>query len=74
MGMGMSSPGHNDNELGLTIRVAVPLALLYAAYLVAFCPCKTMLACDTHSSRYFYIMMLAILAVVVHIEYGSKAG
>jgi TctA family transporter len=66
--------GEYDNALGTVIRAGVPVALIYAAYLVAFCPCKTMLACDTHSSRYFYIMMLAMLAVVVHIEYGSTAG
>ena len=67
-----SMVGEYDSTLGMVIRTGVPVALVYAAYLVAFCPCKTMLACDTHSSRYFYIMMLAMLAVVVHIEYGSN--
>lgn len=68
--MGMSSPGFNDNALGLTIRVGVPIALLYAAYLVAMCPCDTMLACESHGTTYFALMGLAIVGVAIHMEYG----
>ena len=66
------TPGYNDNALGLTIRVAAPLALLYAAYLVALCPCDTMLACDDHGTAYFALMGLAILGVALHMEYGHN--
>ena len=68
----MSSPGFNDNALGLTIRVAAPLALVYAAYLVAMCPCDTMLACESHGTTYFALVGFAILSVAIHMEYGHK--
>ena len=49
----MPTPGHNDNALGLLIRIGIPIALLIAAYLVAFCPCDTLLACDSHGPAAF---------------------
>ena len=60
-----------DNALGLTVRVSVPLALFYAAILVAKCPCDSMLACDTHGSTFFILIGFAIIGVALHMELGS---
>jgi hypothetical protein len=66
------APGHNDNALGWTIRIGVPIALLVAAYLVAFCPCDTLLACEGHGAGYFALIGLAISGVATHMHYGHN--
>jgi hypothetical protein len=64
--------GEYDNSLGLAIRVTVPVALVYSAYLVGFCPCETMLACEKHGVTFFALMLLSLLGVLVHMNSGAK--
>ena len=64
--------GEYDNPAGLAIRVAVPVALVYSAYLVGFCPCETMLACEKHGITFFVLMLLSLMGVLVHMQSGAK--
>ena len=66
----MPTPGHNDNALGLLIRIGIPIALLIAAYLVAFCPCDTLLACDSHGPAYFALLGIALSGAAAHMRFG----
>ncbi len=40
-------------------------ALLYGAYLVAVCPCDTLLACEDHMSQFNGAIVIAMGAVVL---------
>ena len=64
--------GHNDNALGWTIRIGVPIALLVAAYLVAFCPCDKLLACEGHGAGFFALIGLALTGTATHMQYGHN--
>ena len=70
----MPTPGHNDNALGLLIRIGIPIALLIAAYLVAFCPCDTLLACDSHGPTYFALLGIALSGAAAHMRFGHEGA
>ena len=70
----MPTPGHNDNALGLIMRIGIPIALLIAAYLVAFCPCDTLLACDSHGPTYFALLGIALSGAAAHMRFGHEGA